>query len=246
MSSEFSLRKILGDPIRIREWNLNGLPLDEYSTENALILFTSRRWPLMVDPQGQANRWLKKLEADRKLSVIKLSDEGYLRTLENCIQFGTPVLLENIGEEIDAAITPVLMKQTYKKGATTYLKLGEQVLVYSTDFCLYLTTKLRNPHYLPETSTKVALINFMITEEGLTDQLLAIVVSKERPDLEAEKEKLIIEGAENKKTLQNIEDKILDVLSNSQNILADETAIKVLSASKQKANEVSQKQIEAE
>jgi dynein heavy chain len=61
----------------------------------------------------------------------------------------------------------------------------------------------------------------MITEEGLTDQLLAIVVSKERPDLETEKEKLIVEGAENKKTLQSIEDKILDVLSNSQNILAD-------------------------
>ena len=81
MSSDFSLRKILGDAIKIREWNLNGLPLDEYSTENALILFTSRRWPLMIDPQGQANRWLKKLEADRKLSVIKLSDDGYLRTL---------------------------------------------------------------------------------------------------------------------------------------------------------------------
>lgn len=47
----------------------------------------------MIDPQGQANRWLKKLEADRKLSVIKLTDDGYLRTLENCIQFGTPVLL---------------------------------------------------------------------------------------------------------------------------------------------------------
>ena len=61
----------------------------------------------------------------------------------------------------------------------------------------------------------------MITEEGLTDQLLAIVVSKERPDLETEKEKLIVEGAENKKTLQSIEDKILDVLSNRQNILAD-------------------------
>lgn len=61
MSEEFSLRKILGDPIKIRAWNLAGLPLDEFSTENALILFTSRRWPLMIDPQGQANRWLKKL-----------------------------------------------------------------------------------------------------------------------------------------------------------------------------------------
>jgi dynein heavy chain len=35
-----------------------------------------------------------------------------------------------------------------------------------------MTTKLRNPHYLPETAVKVALLNFMITFEGLQDQLL--------------------------------------------------------------------------
>lgn len=92
-------------------------------------------------------------------------------------------------------MTPVLLKQTYKKGATTYLKIGENVLIYSSDFFLYMTTKLRNPHYLPEICTQVVMINFMITEEGLTDQLLALLVSKERPDLESEKEKLVVESA---------------------------------------------------
>lgn len=76
------------------------------------------------------------------------------------------------------ALTPVLLKQTYKKGATTYLKMGENVLIYSMDFYLYMTTKLTNPHYLPEVCTQVVIINFMITEEGLSDQLLALIVSK--------------------------------------------------------------------
>jgi dynein heavy chain len=57
---------------------------------------------------------------------------------------------------------------------------------------------LRNPHYLPEVSTKVTLLNFMITYEGLTDQLQAIVVAKEKPDLETEKQALVEEGAKNK------------------------------------------------
>ena len=48
---------------------------------------------------------------------------------------------------------------------------------------------------MPELSTKVTLINFMITKEGLNDQLLGILVKKERPELEAEKQRLIIEGA---------------------------------------------------
>lgn len=45
-------------------------------------------------------------------------------------------------------------------------------------------------------------MNFMITLSGLEDQLLGIVVAKERPDLEAEKNQLIVQGAENKKYLE--------------------------------------------
>lgn len=69
-----------------------------------------------------------------------------------------------------------------------------------------MTTKLRNPHYLPEVSTKVTLLNFMITYEGLSDQLLGIVVAKENPDLELKKEQLVVESAKNKNKLEEIED----------------------------------------
>ena len=55
---------------------------------------------------------------------------------------------------------------------------------------------LRNPHYLPEVSVKVCILNFMITEGGLSDQLLGIVTQQERPDLEEIKNKLIVEGAQ--------------------------------------------------
>lgn len=56
----------------------------------------------------------------------------------------------------------------------------------------YITTTLRNPHYLPETAVKVTLLNFMITLEGLSDQLLGVVVAQERPDLEAQRQQLVI------------------------------------------------------
>ncbi len=99
---------------------------------------------------------------------------------------------------------------------TKYIKFGENIIEYSKDFRFYITTKLRNPHYLPEISVKVTLINFMITPLGLQDQLLSIVAAKEKPELEEVKNQLIIESAENKKQLKNIEDKILEVLSSSQ------------------------------
>jgi len=50
------------------------------------------------------------MEAVKKLSVIKLTDSDFLRTLENSIQFGRPVLLENVGEDLDPSLTPILLK----------------------------------------------------------------------------------------------------------------------------------------
>jgi dynein heavy chain len=100
---------------------------------------------------------------------------------------------------------------------------------------------------LPEVSVKVTLLNFMITPEGLEDQLLGIVVAKERPDLEEEKSRLVIEAADNKRQLKEIEDQILKVLSESQgNILDDQSAIDILSSSKRISDEIAKKQKVAE
>ena len=88
------------------------------------------------------------------------------------------------------------------------IRLGDASVEYAENFRFYITTKLRNPHYLPEVSVKVTLLNFMITPEGLEDQLLGIVVAAERPDLQEQKNKLILEGAENKRLLKEIEDKV--------------------------------------
>uniref|UniRef100_A0A7M4ERW8 Dynein axonemal heavy chain 7 n=1 Tax=Crocodylus porosus TaxID=8502 RepID=A0A7M4ERW8_CROPO len=246
-SDDFSLTKTLGEPVKIRAWNIAGLPSDTFSIDNGIITSNARRWPLMIDPQGQANKWIKNMEKANSLHIIKLSDPEFVRTLENCIQFGTPVLLENIGEELDPILEPLLLKQTFKQSGSICIRLGDSTIEYAPDFRFYITTKLRNPHYLPETSVKVTLLNFMITPEGLQDQLLGIVVARERPDLEEEKQALILQGAQNKRQLKEIEDKILEVLSASEgNILEDETAIKILSSSKALANEISEKQAVAE
>ncbi|KAL7754356.1 hypothetical protein RI367_000337 [Sorochytrium milnesiophthora] len=242
-SEQFSLSRVLGDPILIRSWAIAGLPSDDFSVDNGIIVKNARRWPLMIDPQGQANKWVKNMEKNNNLQIIKLSDADYIRTLENAIQFGQPVLLENVKEELDPVLEPLLQKQTFKSGGALCIKLGDNTVEYSPSFRLYITTKLRNPHYLPELQTKVSLLNFMITPEGLEDQLLGIVVAKERPELEEERNRLILQSAENKKSLKEIEDKILEILSTSEgNILENSAAIEVLSSSKILSNDIMEKQ----
>ncbi|VDO05387.1 unnamed protein product [Rodentolepis nana] len=246
-SEQFKVSETLGDPVTIREWNISGLPVDGFSTDNGIIVSNSNRWSLCIDPQGQANKWIKNMEKDRNLHVIRMTDGNYVRTLENAIQFGWPVLLEDVGETLDPVLEPILQKLVFKQSGSNYIRLGEDVLEYSDDFKFYITTRLRNPHYLPEISVKVCLINFMITPIGLTDQLLSIVAAKEKPELEATKNRIIIESAENKRKLKELEDKILEVLSSSEgNILEDETAINILSSSRIISQEIQEKQQVAE
>ena len=159
----------------------------------------ARRFSLSIDPQGQCNRWIKNLEKERGLKVLKLADLDFTRSIELALQFGKPILLENVYEELDPTLEPVLLKQTFQKGPLFFIKFGDQTIEYNQEFNLYITTKLRNPHYMPEISTKVTVLNFMITPEGLNDQLLGILVKKERPELEKEREELILESANNKK-----------------------------------------------
>ncbi|XP_071441952.1 dynein axonemal heavy chain 7 [Hetaerina americana] len=246
-STDFVLMSVLGDPVIIRQWNIFGLPTDTFSVDNAIIAKTARRWPLMIDPQIQANKWIKNMEKANNLSIIRLNDSDYVRVLEAGIQFGRPVLLENIGEELDAVLEPLLQKQTFRQGGTLCIKLGDSVVEYSHEFRFYITTKLPNPHYLPEVAVKVTLVNFMITPIGLHDQLLGIIVAKEQPDLEEEKNVLILQGAENKRQLKSLEDTILQVLSTSTgNILEDETAVAALSSSKSLADDIKEKQATSE
>ncbi|KNE63057.1 hypothetical protein AMAG_08223 [Allomyces macrogynus ATCC 38327] len=246
-SPSTSLMEVLGEPALVRAWELAGLPKDSLSRENALISFNSRRWSLFIDPQGQANKWIRNMEKDNALDIIKLSDRDYLRTLENSIRFGKPCLLENVEEKLDAALEPVLLRQTFKQNGNTVIKLGDNVLPYHPDFKLYITTKLPNPHYSPEISAIVTLLNFTLAASGLEDQLLAIVVANERPDLEEAKNQLMTSNAQMKKELQEIEDKILYLLSSVQGSpVDDERLIDTLAASKLTSSEITAKVAQAE
>jgi dynein heavy chain len=85
-------------------------------------------------PQGQANRWVKSIERDSALEVAKPSSKDFLRTIENGVRFGRPVLLEDVGETLDVALEPLLLRLTYKQGGAEVLKLGDSVIPYHQDF----------------------------------------------------------------------------------------------------------------
>jgi len=247
VSQDCTLRGTLASPVEVREWNIKGLPTDDVSIDNGILVARGKRWPLMIDPQGQANSWLKNMEQSNGLRVIKLSDANFLRTLENAIRVGSPVLLEDVGEKLDPALEPILQKAIFNVGGRSLIRLGDTDVDYDPNFKLYITTKMSNPHYLPEVCIKVTIINFTVTMKGLEDQLLGDVVRKERPDLETQKDQLVVSISNDKKQLQDLEDKILKLLKDSKgNILDDEQLINVLNHSKLTSSVITNRVLEAE
>ncbi|ORZ39411.1 dynein heavy chain and region D6 of dynein motor-domain-containing protein [Catenaria anguillulae PL171] len=247
VAADLTLPDQLGDPVQIREWNVQGLPADELSTENGILVTRGRRWPLMIDPQGQANRWIRNMESGSELKIVKLSDPKFLRALENAVRMGNPVLIEDVGEQLDPALEPLLLKQTIRQGGRLLMRLGDTLVEYDKNFRLYITTKLSNPHYLPEVCIKVTVINFTVTRTGLEGQLLADVVKLERPELEEQRNSLILSISNDKRQLKDIEEKILRLLYNSQgNILDDEELILTLNQSKVTSSAITDRLVQAE
>merc|ERR1711968_384505 len=176
-----------------------------------------------------------------ELKVIDLKMKDFLRDVENAIQFGMPVLLQDILEELDPSLEPVLNKSIKKIGNRQVLKLGDKELDYSEDFKFYITTKLPNPHYLPEVSTKTTMVNFSIKQDGLEQQLLGTVVHLEQPKLEEQKNELVVRVAAGKRKLVDLENEILRLLSESTgSLLDDEELVNTLQQSKTISEEVTQ------
>jgi dynein heavy chain len=222
------------EPITIREWQNMGLPADDLSIENGIMMTRCQRWPLMIDPQSQANRWIKNMRKDMGLHVVKLTNQNFVRTLSIAIQSGGSLLIENVEEILDPILEPVLMREFVKEKGNSYkIKIGSDDMQYNMDFRLYLTSKRANPHYVPEIVIKVTLINFTVTPGGLEDQLLIDVIKNERPELEEERDNLIVKISDYNRQLQELQDKILRQINDSgDDILENEEIIITLEASK--------------
>lgn len=96
--------------------------------------------------------------------VTTLEHRGYLDVIEKAIVCGQKVLLENIEENVDAVLNPLLSRSLIKKGKA--IRIGDREIDYNPLFRLILQTKLANPHYKPEMQAQTTLINFTVTKDG--------------------------------------------------------------------------------
>ncbi|XP_061233427.1 dynein axonemal heavy chain 17 isoform X1 [Neopsephotus bourkii] len=230
---------LLTDSADVATWSNQGLPSNRTSAENATIFCHTERWPLVVDAQLQGIKWIRNKYGE-ELQAMRLGQRNYLDIIKRAVSEGQTLLIEGLGETVEPVLDHLLGRNTTKKGR--YIRIGDEEVEYNPSFRLILHTKDLNPHYKPEVQAQCTLINFLVTREGLEEQLLAAVVAKEHPDLEALKANLTKSQNEFKIKLKELEDSLLAWLSAAGgDFLGDTVLVENLETTKCTAMDIEEK-----
>ncbi|XP_043928516.1 cytoplasmic dynein 2 heavy chain 1 isoform X1 [Protopterus annectens] len=229
---KFDLRHFLCTESEQLIWKSEGLPSDDLSMENALVILQSRVCPFLIDPSSQATEWLRKHLKDSRLEVINQQDTNFITALELAVRFGKTLIIQEM-DGVEPVLYPLLRKDLIAQGPCYVVQIGDKTIDFNEEFRLFLATRNPSPSLPPDAASIVTDVNFTTTRAGLKGQLLALTIQSEKPDLEDQKTKLLQQEEDKKIQLAKLEESLLEALATSQgNILENKELIESLNQTK--------------
>ena len=244
-TSGLSMVNCLCNDVLSGEWSLNGLPPDALSVENGIIVTTSNRYPVLIDPQEQGQRWIQKQFAfsdGGPLVTCSIRDKRIMMQLEMCMSNGGSLLLDGVNEALDATFDALLCKSFTRVGNMMSVNIAGKDCDLHAEFKLFMVTKLSNPDFSPEFCANTAVVNFNVTLLGLENQLLSRIIGLERAELEDQRKMLLMEVTNGSQKIRELQDDLLNRLSSTKgSLLEDDSLVSVLTVTKDTVKDIQDK-----
>lgn len=231
----------LSNPDERLRWQANALPTDDLCTENAIMLKRFNRYPLIIDPSGQATEFILNEFKDKKITKTSFLDDSFRKNLESALRFGNPLLVQDV-ENYDPILNPVLNRELRRTGGRVLITLGDQDIDLSPSFVIFLSTRDPTVEFPPDICSRVTFVNFTVTRSSLQSQCLNQVLKAERPDIDEKRSDLLKLQGEFHLRLRQLEKSLLQALNDAKGkILDDDSVITTLETLKREAAEIGQK-----
>ncbi|MGH0159576.1 UNVERIFIED_CONTAM: hypothetical protein FKN15_075087 [Acipenser sinensis] len=229
---KFDLRHFLCTESEQLIWKSEGLPSDDLSMENALVILQSCACPFLIDPSSRATEWLRTHLKESRLEIINQQDSNFITTLELAVRFGKTLVIQEM-DGVEPVLYPLLRRDLIAQGPRYVVQIGDKIIDYNEEFRLFLATRNPSPFIPPDAASVITEVNFTTTRAGLRGQLLALTIQHEKPDLETQKTKLLQQEEDKKIQLAKLEESLLETLATSQgNILENKNLIESLNKTK--------------
>eukprot|EP00051_Salpingoeca_urceolata_P022687 m.374324 g.374324 ORF g.374324 m.374324 type:complete len:4620 (-) comp20005_c1_seq6:68-13927(-) len=235
---ELSIPDYLSDADQKLRWKQHALPEDALCTQNAIMLSRFQRFPLVIDPSGQATEFILNEYKDKKITKTSFLDPGFRKTLEISLRFGTPLLVQD-AEHFDALLNPVLNREVKKSAGRVLVCIGEQEIDLSPSFSVILAARDAMHQFPPDVCSRVTMVNFTVTQASLESQCLNQALRSEQPEVDRRRtEQMKLQG-EFRVRLLHLEKDLLNTLNEAEgNILDDDRVIAKLETLQREAAEV--------
>ncbi|KAG5491847.1 hypothetical protein JIQ42_01756 [Leishmania sp. Namibia] len=238
---DFNFFTFLRDESVQLHYKAEGLPGDELSMDNAVMIHEQANTPLIEDPSGQAVEWLQANLKKQKavVDVCSISEGRLVSALELALRFGKKFIVSDV-DRVEPFLYPILRKEFHTEGTKRVIQIGDRRTVdYADGFQLYLVTRSTDLHVAPDIISYLTPISFTITQSGLEGQFLGITIQHEQPQLEKDKLETLKKEEGLKMQLAELEERLLANLANSQgSLLENKTLIESLNQIKLQASDI--------
>ena len=222
--ADLNIVSFLTQPSEQLQWSSCGLPNDELTTQNAMLLARFNRYPLIIDPSGQATAFILAKFASSKITQTSFLDAAFLKTLASAIRFGSPIIVHDV-ESLDPILNPVLNKEIQKTGGRSLIRLGSEDIDFSPKFLIFLVTRNPGAHFAPDLCSRVTLINFTATPASLEAQALGAILKAERPEVDARRSEMLRLQSIQSVKLRELEETLLNKISAVQGKILDDDSV---------------------